>query len=240
MRLANIGGNAAAYRATEDKLFLEGMSQQMETALFYGNVTVNPEQPHGLTPRYPATTGYTSSAYVQKVGSPGGSACQSIWIIAWDVERVFGIFPKGSVGGFKMEDLGQRWSFDASSNKFDAYCTKFTWDAGFAVKDYRFAVRIQYDTTDGTNTAATSKALFTAIENGLATLRKTLPSTRIYWSRKTRSLVGAQLMTADARFLTYEQTQGPKSTGIENLTEYFLGIPTRISGTRSVNEAAIS
>lgn len=238
--LADVGGNAAAYRATEDKLFLEGMSQQVATSLFYDNVTVNPERPHGLAPRYPKTTGYTASNYTQKVGTPGGSSCQSIWIVSWDVDRVFGIFPKGMVGGLQAKDLGERYVWDASNNRFNAYCTQFRWHVGFAVKDYRYAVRIQYDTTDATNAVATSKAVYTALETGLGTIWKTLPTTRIYWSRTARNLVAAQLANADARFLTYERAQGPQGNiGINMVTEYFLGIPTRITDSL-VMETAIS
>src|SRR3990167_5670749 len=48
--LADLNGNTAEFRLSEDKAFLEGMSQQMAQAVFYGNSAFNPERIMGLAP----------------------------------------------------------------------------------------------------------------------------------------------------------------------------------------------
>jgi len=42
--LADLNGNASAFRLTEDRAFLESMNQEMAETLFYGNVAVDPEK----------------------------------------------------------------------------------------------------------------------------------------------------------------------------------------------------
>jgi hypothetical protein len=230
--LAELNGNSAAWRQSEDMLHLEGISQEVERSIFYESVTTSPEKIHGLTPRYKATTGYTSSGYVMVSGTPASStACQSIWLISWDPNRVFGIYPKGSVAGLKHEDLGKRLVRDSNSLDYPAYVTHYKWNFGIAVKDYRYAVRLQWDPTDATQTDS-AKLLYVSLENALGTLRKVLPSTRIYMSRTSRNKVAAQLGTNDTRFLEYNRDGG-------KLIESFLGIPIRITDTL-VGETAVS
>src|SRR6185312_2885088 len=50
--LADLNGNTAEFRLSEDLGFLEGMNQQMAGTLFYGNTGVTPEKFMGLAPRY--------------------------------------------------------------------------------------------------------------------------------------------------------------------------------------------
>ena len=41
--LADLNGNTAEFRLSEDKAFLEGLSQQMAQTIFYGNTATTPE-----------------------------------------------------------------------------------------------------------------------------------------------------------------------------------------------------
>ena len=52
--LADLNGNTAAFRLSEDRAFLEAMNQEMATTLFYGNTTLEPEKFNGLALRYNA------------------------------------------------------------------------------------------------------------------------------------------------------------------------------------------
>ena len=54
--LADLNSNTASFRVSEDRAFLEGMSQQMATAAIYGNTETDPEQIMGLAPRYDDTS----------------------------------------------------------------------------------------------------------------------------------------------------------------------------------------
>ena len=50
-KIADLNGNTAAFRMAEDKPFLEAMSQEFASKLFYGNAS-DPEQIVGLANRY--------------------------------------------------------------------------------------------------------------------------------------------------------------------------------------------
>ena len=54
--LADLNGNTAAFRLTEDTAFIEAMNQQFAQALFYESVGVNPDRITGLSPRYSSLT----------------------------------------------------------------------------------------------------------------------------------------------------------------------------------------
>jgi hypothetical protein len=229
---ADLNGNAAAYRASEDNMFLEAYGQEVGRALWYESVATNPERLHGLTVRYPATTGYTASKYVLKPGTNSGSNCDSVWLITWDEDRIFGIYPKASIGGLQSEDMGKQLVPDSNNKQFLAYVTHYAWKIGLAVKDYRYAVRMQWDPDDSTNFADTAKGMFTAMENMLATVWKVNQNSRFYMSRTARAKLGAQLANNDARF---GQTN---LNGVE-LVDTFMNIPIRIDDSLTL-EAAIS
>ncbi len=53
--LADLNGNTATYRLSEDRAFLEGLTQQLAGVLFYGNTATNPERFMGFAPRYNTT-----------------------------------------------------------------------------------------------------------------------------------------------------------------------------------------
>ena len=51
--LADLNGNAAAFRLSEDRAFIEAMSQEMSQTLFYGNEGTEPEAFTGFAPARP-------------------------------------------------------------------------------------------------------------------------------------------------------------------------------------------
>lgn len=142
--LADLNGNTAAFRASEDKAFLEGMNQQMASTLFYGNTAINPERFTGLAPRFNTVATATAANAVNVIDAGGtGSTNTSIWLVCWSPTTVHGIFPQGQNSGLKMEDKGTvRPGLDASNNPFEAYTTHFKWDNGISVRDWRYVVRI--------------------------------------------------------------------------------------------------
>ncbi|MDP1753684.1 MAG: hypothetical protein Q8L22_29910 [Reyranella sp.] len=140
--LADLNGNSAEFRLSEDKAFLEGLSQQLAQTLFYGNTATSPEKFMGLAPRFNTASG--SAAISQNVIDAGGTGADntSIWLVVWGDLTVHGIFPKGSKAGLQMRDLGEQTLTDINGNRFQGYRTHYKWDAGLTVRDWRYAVRI--------------------------------------------------------------------------------------------------
>lgn len=149
-KIAELEGDIAAFRLSEDDAHLEGLSQQMATTIMYGNSAINPTQFTGFTPRFNTVNSATAqnAANVMDLGGTA-SANASIWVIGWGERSAFGIFPKGAKVGLTSEDKGDiRPGFDSNGYEFEAYTTYFRWEAGLVVKDWRYVVRLaNIDTT---------------------------------------------------------------------------------------------
>ncbi len=228
--LANLGGNAAGYRAIQDDLVTAGIGQQFATAVFYESTSTNPERIHGLAPRYGSTTGTTGS-YVL-VGTNAGSNAQSVWLITWEPGKIYGIYPKGSQMGLQKKDLGQQVVTDSNSASFLAYMTQLVWQCGIAVEDYRYAVRGQWDPDDAAY-ADSDRGLYLLMQQMADTIFEKTPNTAFYMSRTSMKKLRAQLASNDANFLS--QVVYPGRGQIDT----YLGIPIYVEDAL-VAETAIS
>jgi hypothetical protein len=134
---------AAAYRQSEAKAFMEAMRQEVATALFYGNVKNKPDGIHGLDPRY----AFKNSPNVVDAGGTGIQNT-SIWGVVWGENEAHGIFPKDSKVGLNHKVLPEHDAYDEDGKAFRAVGDLFTWDFGLSVRDWRTVVRVcNIDTT---------------------------------------------------------------------------------------------
>jgi hypothetical protein len=142
--LADLNGNTAAFRLSEDVAFLEGMSQQFGQTLFYGDISANPERFHGLTARYNTVTVANSQTAVNVIDCGGsGSNNMSVWILAWGDRSVHGIYPKAAKAGLQHEDVTTPAPVsDGAGGFYQAYQTKYQWKCGLTVRDWRYIVRL--------------------------------------------------------------------------------------------------
>jgi len=146
-KLADLNGNTAEFRLSEDRAFLEAMNQKFTSALFYGDKS-KPEQFVGFAPRF-STTDTTKADTAQNVLDAGGTGSDntSIWLIGWGANTVFGIYPKGYKSGIRHEDLTAGHPdgitlYDADGGKYQGYRSHYQWDCGLCVRDWRYVVRI--------------------------------------------------------------------------------------------------
>lgn len=140
--LANLNGNTAEFRLSEDQPFIEKMNQEMAGGMFYFDTSVTPEKFLGLAARYP----YTDTPNVINAGGTG-SDLASIWLIVWGPNTTHMIFPKGSKAGIRHKDVGEGEPVlvdDAATpaGKFWAYQTHYKWDIGMCCRDWRYVVRV--------------------------------------------------------------------------------------------------
>lgn len=150
-KLAELDGDVAGFRMSEDNAHLEGLSQQMATTIFYGNSAVTPQQFTGFSPRFNTVcTSTAQNAYNVLDGGGTGSSNASMWLIGWGDRTCYGLFPKGSKAGLDFQDKGDiRPGFDSNGNEFEAYTSYFKWEAGLCVRDWRYVVRVaNLDTTN--------------------------------------------------------------------------------------------
>jgi hypothetical protein len=159
--LADLNGNTADFRFSEDRAFLESMNVEMARTLIYGDTRVNPERFFGFAPRFDAsdTDPMKSGSNIIKAGGAGADNT-SIWLVVWGENTVHGIVPKGSKAGFQHKDLGEQTLTDANGGRFQGYRTHYKWDCGLTVRDWRYVVRIaNIDVSDLTKTGATGADL---------------------------------------------------------------------------------
>ena len=154
--LADLNGNTSAFRLSEDRSHIEGMSQELANTIFYGDEGDEPAAFSGLTSYYSSTSAANGDNVILGGGVFGTAAVStddlsSMWLVVWGDNTVQGIVPKGSIGGMQMEDLGKiaiqgtsqtSGARDISPGRMMAYLTHYRHDAGLAVKDWRYAVRI--------------------------------------------------------------------------------------------------
>ena len=228
--LANLNGNSAEFRLSEDRAFLEGMNQQMATAVIYGNQQTSPERITGLAPRFNQLSA-TNGVNVIDAGGIG-SDNTSVWVVVWGDNTCHGIFPKGSKAGLSHTDKGQQTVLDADGNQFEAYRTHFKWDAGLSMRDWRYVVRIaNIDVSDlaGATPANLINLLIRAVHK-LPNIRLGRPA--IYCNRAVATWLDIQALNKTNVNLRYAEVFGE-----EVLT--FRKIPIRICDSILNNESRI-
>ncbi|MFP5465878.1 MAG: major capsid protein, partial [Gammaproteobacteria bacterium] len=121
--LADLNGNTAAFRLSEDMAHIEGMNQEFASTLIYGNEGSEPEAFTGLAARFNDQAALNGENIITSAATPDANDNTSIWLVGWGANTVHGIYPKGSIGGIQMEDKGQVTieSIDGAGGRMEAY-----------------------------------------------------------------------------------------------------------------------
>ena len=143
-KLDDLNGNSKDWRLSEEKPFFEAMGQTFCETLFYGDTDTNPERFHGLAVRFNEhqTTDKSLPSFNVIHGGGTGSDNTSMWFAVWGQNTMHCIHPKGGEAGIKMENLGRQEVADDDGNLFTALVSKWQWDPGFSLRDWRAVVRI--------------------------------------------------------------------------------------------------
>ena len=209
--LADLNGNAAAFRLSEDKAFIEAMSQEMASTLFYGNETTEPEAFTGFAPRYNSLSAQNGDNIVNAAGASTDNT--SIWLVVWGPNTCHGIYPKGSTGGVQMRDLGEVTveNVDGASGRAQMYRSHYRWDCGLTVRDWRYIVRIaNIDVSDLTTVSNTKKLVEWMIQAA-----ERIPSfgagrAAFYCNRNIREKLRLGILEKVASNLTFETVAGKR------------------------------
>lgn len=151
VKLAELNGNSAAYRASVDMRFLRAFKHEFESGFFYNSTAASPKKFNGLAPRYQnlSATPYYNQVVDSSVAGGIGNDQTSVWLVCFSPDTVYGITPKGAPSGLTHEDMGIQMVTDAASNRFRAYESIWNWSVGICVADAEAVVRIgNIDTTD--------------------------------------------------------------------------------------------
>lgn len=234
--LADLNGNTAAFRLSEDRSHIEGMNQEFASSLFYASEATAPEEITGLAPRYNSLTAENAQNIIQNP-SIEGSDNASVWLVCWGENTVHGIYPKGSIGGLQITDKGQVTieNVDGSGGRMEAYRSHYRWDCGLSVRDWRYVVRIQYDQEDLKGDNSSGPDLIDLMTQALDVPPSlTLGRPAFYMNRRARSFLRRQMVEKiAASTLTTEQIGGKQVMS-------FAGIPVRRCDALLNTETAVA
>lgn len=230
--LADLNGNSAQFRLSEDRAFIEAMNQEMAKTIIYGDTTVDPEKFGGFAPRYSSKKAASAENIIDGGGT--GATNTSIYLVVWSPETVHGIYPKGSTAGLSHKDLGEVTLDDEKGGHYQGYRTHYKWDAGLTVRDWRFVSRVaNIDMTKLVKDASAGADLIDLMIEAEERIPN-LSMGRAVWymNRPLRTMLRKQ-MNAAHKYQITEDKEGGK------IVTRFDGIPVRRVDTISVTEAAV-
>lgn len=223
--LADLNGNTASFRMSEEQGHVQGLSHKVASTLFYGNEGTEPEAFTGLAPRFNNRNAATVASGENIIhGGGAGSDNTSIWLVVWGQNSVHGIYPKGSKAGLQMTDKGVVTieNADGAGGRMEAYRSHYRWDCGLSVRDWRYIVRVaNIDLSDLTKDAATGADLVDLMTQALELVPNlTAGRPAFYANRTVRSVLRRQIKNAKNMNLSLETVAG-KSVVM------FDGVPVR-------------
>jgi len=234
--LADLNGNTAAFRLSEDMAHIEGMNQEMAGTLMYGNEATEPEAFTGLAPRYNDQSALNGENIITSAATPDGNDNTSMWLVVWGPNTVHGIYPKGSQAGIKSEDKGQVTieNVDGAGGRMEAYRTHYRWDMGLCVRDWRYAVRINFDLEDLVIDAASGPDLTDLMVQAIEMIPSlSMGRPAFYMNRSTKTWLRRQMINK-----TKNSTLTMDNMGGKHVLN-FDGIPCRRVDQLLVTEAGI-
>jgi hypothetical protein len=140
-KLVKLSGSPAELRLSEATAFIEGMSQQAASAIFYEDTATTPERMLGLRPRFNDSTAAGTGTQIVKAGGVGADNA-SIWFVVWGESTVHLLYPKMSKAGLSRNDIGEETRMNTDGSLYRVMREQFTWDIGLSLRDYRYVTRV--------------------------------------------------------------------------------------------------
>lgn len=235
--LADLNGNTAAFRLSEDRAHIEGMNIEFAQTLFTGNEATEPEAFTGFGPRFNSKSAANAENILQSASTPDSTDNSSIYLIVWGANTVHGIYPKGSKAGLSFEDKGQvtAENIDGSSGRAEIYRSHYKWDCGLTVRDWRYVVRIQVDQEDLVKNAASGPDLIDLMTQALEIVPSlSMGRPAFYMNRTLRSFLRRQIANKIASStLTADMVAGKRVLAFD-------GVPVRRCDQLTNTETGIS
>jgi hypothetical protein len=231
--LADISGDPLTYRANEDNLFVEGMTQGFARGIFYANHATNPAQFDGIVNR----SDYNLLACPNVWNAGGSSNLMSIYMIEWGLDKCFLAYPAGSeTAGIQKIDKGKLPKLDQNYNTFFAYYTQFKVNAGFIIRDPRCVQRVANIATSGSSNLADPELMIKAL--------KAMPdlgaAAEIYVNRTASAQMDIQAMNKQNGFYEGKDIFGTPVSMFRGHPVYLMEVVGSPTGVAGVYETQVS
>ena len=235
--LADLNGNTNEFRFSEDRAYIEGLTQQQAQCMIYGNEKVNPKQFTGLTPLFNSFSESVIGHNAKQIINAGGKTelkQTSIWFVDFSENGVHGIYPDGLDIGIQHKDLGETDLIDEEGGKYRGYESLFQWRLGLAIRDPRHVARIcNIDTTTLSPTPTPGESLLDYMIDAFEVMSATAQAKcKGYCNRKIYSWLTKQAIHKSNAALGWEDIQGKRV-----LT--FWGIPLKRVDKILLTEAVV-
>lgn len=243
--LAELNGNTASFRLSEDQPFLEAMNQAQAAAMFYGNPAYDPKQYLGLAPRYSDISGPNNAVNILSAGGADATSNTSVYLVVWGDNTIFCTFPNGSKAGLIQQDLGIGTIINSDGTKLQGYSTWYQWKNGLVVKDWRYVVRICNIDTDALADLSGTQAI-TASTNIVKMLAKamfrvpnlSMGRAAFYMNRTVYEGLAMTALDRNQNVLKIQEAMTEFGTPKNWVT--FLGVPLRRSDAIVNTEAVVA
>lgn len=222
---------------SEHQPHLEGMRQTLESTLFYGDTAVYPERFLGLHPRFDAYTRATPddslSDYNVLTGAGSGADNTSIWLVTWGDTACHMLYPKGSMAGLVQKNMGKLLTAaDDDSGDYEAYVTKYKWDVGLSVRDWRSVGRICNVDVSNLESGSGAADLITLMIK-LAERVEGNGRRAWYMHPRVRTMLRLQMLAKTNVNLTFDTVEGRRVLAFDD-------VPIRASKKILLSESAIA
>jgi len=232
--LANLNGNAAAYRFSKAKRYMRAMTYEFERQAMYGNPTTTQEEMRGLITRL-TTAGDT-------VIDAGGAGADngSILLVGWSPETVYCAYPKGDPNGtgqgIQHTDKGIVTS-ETSDGLIEVYRDHWSFCGGIVVENpnYLGAVRaIDISSTVADPTGATINLVTNMLSliHGIEDIDSPLIKPVFYMPRTLAKMLDIQAQNKSNLQLEVGMEEGKRKVSLR-------GIPIHVSDAMTETEAVI-
>ena len=226
-RLVDIAPDSKKYRMQEATAVIEGIGQEVDEDIIYADKN-DAYKFDGLI-RYPNET----NGMLEKGSAVGSeSKITSAYIVAWDTTNgAYLVYPKGSKGGVKYEDMGKRSKDLSDGSVLEVYEDYVEASYGLCVVDDRAVGRIcniQLDTIN--NDTFSENAVIKLMNKMPASLRS---KAVMYVSRGLMSAIEIRANAKDNCYYTPKEVFGETVTAIR-------GMPVRLDEKISEAESFVS
>lgn len=136
--LADVRGNAAAWRASEQVAVAQGFAKKIARNVIYGS-DLSKESFVGFAPRFSDPSAPSGRNLFDAGGT--GADNTSIYAITWGPRGAQMIYPEGSAAGYMHDDMDVQVRQDGNKS-MKVYMDHNKWDTGLTVGDWRSGGRI--------------------------------------------------------------------------------------------------
>lgn len=175
-RLLDMNKEPDKIRLSEAEPYIEAMSQEMATGVFYHNAATDAKKFTGLAPRFSSLSAPSGQQIIDAGGV--GADNTSIWFVTWGDNQTQLLYPEGTQAGLSREDMGKQRVLDGSGNAYYVEEEVFRWHIGVAVRDWRYVCRIA--NIDVSNMGAGSVDLYSFMR-------------KAYWKLQNRRVAGGKI-----------------------------------------------